>query len=363
MASITYYKGFAIRTNNIDQMDQLKKTVDDYEDETRQKPLGVDAARIDMARITAYKMLTPMSAGQSAFIARMMNRGATVVRVMRPTRIEARHITKSSRVRGFVHGGMLGLLSVRFMNDSSQAKGRSSTYHSMSVIERVNNETGCTHVRWSIPEFQYRFNMNVELPVTRNENPFAGLTMHVAISRLEMLNTDHQRNQFLAECAAYANEITHSRIVAPIQHVIGNRWISEFMIGFSKVCAFKMSQVNDQTISKIERCMNLVDLYHFLAANIGWILNDPLIQCITNMSRLYMRYIERLLYMAKDGIEHSAYMMATHFPELMSPELHVRVIPVSGVYRNPELQIAEDDALFGPLKAAYQRLMPDYCMG
>jgi hypothetical protein len=34
------------------------------------------------------------------------------------------------------------------------------------------------------------------------------------------------------------------------------------------------------------------------------------------------------------------------------------VVPVPDAYRVPEMQIADDDALFGPLKATYQGLMP-----
>ena len=47
------------------------------------------------------------------------------------------------------------------------------------------------------------------------------------------------------------------------------------------------------------------------------------------------------------------------FPEMMTPELHVLVNPREQVYRVPELQIADDDALFGPLKLACQGLLPD----
>jgi hypothetical protein len=104
--------------------------------------------------------------------------------------------------------------------------------------------------------------------------------------------------------------------------------------------------------------MNLVDLHRFVTVSVGWIFNDPLMQCITRMKTLYGKYVERLVFTAMDGVEHSAYIMATHFPELMTPELHVRVVPAHDVFRVPEMQIADDDALFGPLKATYQGLMP-----
>jgi hypothetical protein len=349
----TTYKGFKITTNVIDEMDRLKKTVDDYEQELKQEPMSVDAARVDMARRSACKMLTPLSAGQTKFLARIACGFGPIAPAMTPTRIEARHFTKSSRVRGFVHGGMLGTLSVRLMDDSSQTKRRSRTHHSITVIERVNNQAGCVHVKWSIPEFKRRFNMHVKEHKT---NLFSAMTVDEANAHLILLNTEECRAQFQAECTAYANDPTHSRVAA--HHVMDSQWIPDFTCAFTKVCSHKMAQVNDRSYAMIVRCVNLVDLYHFIVANISWIFNDPLMRCIVRMNHLYGRYIERLLHMAGDGIEHSAYMMATYFPELMTPELHVCVVPRPDVFRVPAMQIADDDALFGPLKATYQGLMP-----
>jgi hypothetical protein len=348
------YKGFNLTTNVIDEMDRLKKTVDDYEEELKQEPMSVDAARVDMARRSACKMLTPLSVDQAKFLTRIAcGFGSSIAPAMAPTRIEARHFTRSSRVRGFVHGGMLGTLSVRLMDDSSQTKRRSRTHCSIAVIERVNNATGCVHVKWSIPEFQRRFNMHAN---EHSQNPLFGMTANEVIAQLNLLNTEEHRAQFQAECAAYANAPTHSRVAA--HHVMESQWISDFMCAFSKVCSHKIAGVNDSSYAKIVRCMNLADLYRFVTVNIGWIFNDPLMQCITKMKTLYCRYVERLVFTAMDGVEHSAYIMATHFPELMTPELHVRVVPVPEVFRVPEMQIADDDALFGPLKATYQGLMP-----
>jgi hypothetical protein len=349
----TTYKGFNITTNVIDEMDRLMKTVDHYEEELKQEPMSVDAARVDMARRSACKMLTPLSAGQAKFLARIARGFGPITPAMAPTRIEARHFTRSSRVRGFVHGGMLGTLSVRLMDDSSQPRRRSRTDHSILVIERANNAAGCVHVRWSIPEFQRRFNMHDS---AHKSNPFSGMTVDEVNAQLNLLNTEEHRARFQAECAAYANAPTHSRVAA--HHVMESQWISDFMCAFTKVCSHKIAGVNDRSYAKIVRCMNLVDLYRFVTANLGWIFNDPLMQFIPRMNKLYSKYIERLVFTAADGVEHSAYIMATHFPELMTPELHVCVVPVPDAYRVPEMQIADDDALFGPLKAAYQGLMP-----
>jgi hypothetical protein len=187
-------------------------------------------------------------------------------------------------------------------------------------------------------------------------NPFSGMTVDEVNAQLNLLNTEEHRARFQAECAAYANAPTHSRVAA--HHVMESQWISDFMCAFTKVCSHKIAGVNDRSYAKIVRCMNLVDLYRFVTANLGWIFNDPLMQFIPRMNNLYSKYIERLVFTAADGVEHSAYIMATHFPELMTPELHVCVVPVPDAYRVPEMQIADDDALFGPLKAAYQGLMP-----
>jgi hypothetical protein len=349
----TTYKGFKIATNAIDEMDRLKKTVDDYEQELKKEPMSVDAARVDMARRSACKMLTPLTADQAKFLTRIACGFGSIAPAMAPTRIEARHFTKSSRVRGFVHGGMLGTLSVRLMDDSSQTKRRSRTHHSITVIERVNNAAGCVHVKWSIPEFQCRFNMHAK---EHKKNPFSAMTVHEANAHLILLNTEEHRAQFQAECTAYANDPTHSRVAA--HHVMDSQWIPNFTCAFTKVCSHKMAEVNDRSYAMIDRCVNLIDLYRFITVNISWIFNEPFMPCVVRMNHLYSRYIERLLHMAGDGIEHSAYVMATHFPELMTPELHVCVVPHPNVFRVPELQIADDDALFGPLKATYQGLMP-----
>lgn len=154
------YKGFTITTNRIDEMDRLKKTVDDYEEDFKHTPMDVDAARVEMARRSACQLLAPMSADQTTIMG--MHIAGTITSAVMPTRVGLKHVTQSSRVRNLVHGGMLGLLSVRLMSDSSQTKRRSRTYQSLSVIRRANNQAGCAHVRWSIPEFQRRFNMQVK---------------------------------------------------------------------------------------------------------------------------------------------------------------------------------------------------------
>jgi hypothetical protein len=356
------YKGFVITTNQIDEMDRLKKTVDDYEEDFNQTHMDVDAARVDMARRCACKMLAPMSADQAMFLKRTalgLDIAGTIAPAVMPTRIGVKHVTQSSRVRNLVHGGMLGLLSVRLMSDSStRVKRRSRTYQSLSVIRRANNQAGCAHVRWSIPEFQRRFNMQAKGSRTGViENPFVLLSMPDAIAKFGLMNTQENRARFLAECAAYANERTHSRIVASTRHVLSDQWIMHLLFGFQKICSHYMSHVMDLSLKKIDRSVNLIKLYRFMMSSVGWIFREPCMNFVVNLTRLYDKYIDRLVYMSKEGVEHAACLMGLYFPEMMTPELHVCVNPTD-LYRAPQIEIGEDDALFGPLKATYQALMP-----
>jgi hypothetical protein len=126
-----------------------------------------------------------------------------------------------------------------------------------------------------------------------------------------------------------------------------------------------MSQVTDASLRKLQRSVNLVQMYRFIISSVGWIFRDPLMQFIVNsitrkgsMNSLYEKYADRLIYMSHEGVEHAACLMGHHFPELMTPELHVRVDPTTDLYRAPQLEIGEDDALFGPLKSTYQALLP-----
>ena len=362
MTTTTFTNGrFIITPNGADTLDRLKKTVDDYKEEFKKTHMAVDAARIEMATRGACKLVVPLSADQATFLGRIalgLDIAGTIAPAMMPTRIEAKHFTKSSRVRNLVHGGMLGLVSGRLM-DSSRTKKRLRTYHAMSVIRRANNQAGCAHVKWSIPEFQRRFNMNVQL-FKFGPTPFTSLTMEDTIVQFNLLNTKENRDRFLEECTAFANDPTHSRTVASTRHVMSNQWITLFICGFSKLCSFRirMAQVSNVSIPKIDRCVNIVNVFRLMAENIGWILSDPLMQCITNMGRLADSFVERLGYMAQEGVEHSAYILGHYFPEMMTPELHIHVNPAGDVYRTPQMQIADDDALFGPLKATYQALMP-----
>ena len=377
MTTTTTYKGFNIKTNYNDAgtLAHLKKTVDDYETECNQNqvPTQIDAARIAMSHRVACRMLKPMTAGQHMWLKRFMlglNVGP-IDSALAPNRIEIRHVTRSSRVRNLVHGGMLGLLARQFMHDTSQSNTRSRTFNSLCIIRRVNNQAGCEHVKWSIPDFQCRYNIGVKY-FKRSHNPVEKMNHDEILAQLNLMDTLENRQIFMEKCKSVANAPNQSRVKYSVvadadaeskywnwrPTVLNDDWITHFITVFSKLCSLKISKVSDNSASKINRCMSLVEVFHFMSNRIDWILTDPNLRQIAKLHPLWEKYMGRISYMAAEGIEHSAYMVGRYFPEMMTPELHIVVNPVVDVYRVPEMQIADDDALFGPMKAKYEAMLP-----
>jgi hypothetical protein len=139
--------------------------------------------------------------------------------------------------------------------------------------------------------------------------------------------------------------------------VANDEWIANLVGAFVKVCSTKMSDVNDSELDKLGRSRKLIDLFHFMA-QVDWMFTDPNVRSMLNMVRLHEAFIRRLFYFAKEGVEHSAYMLGRYAPEMMTPELHMCVVPTRDLYRVPEMQIADDDALFGQMKSVCQAFMP-----
>jgi hypothetical protein len=375
----TTYKRFNIQADDEDASARLKKTVDDYELENKKtrSVLGGDAARVAMSHRSACRMLpmSHVSAAQRMFWLPVVPVGSALA----PNRIEARYFTRSSRVRNMVHGGITGLLAVRLLHNSRQGQGQTRSLRMLCIIRRVNNAAGCEHVKWSIPEFQCRYNIGVKI-LKRKRTQYDTISDDEVLSELNLLDTAENRQAFLEECkavanapnqsrvkyadvvAASANEDDHNSKWCKCRHatVLDNEWIADFSVAFSKVCSIKMAAVCNTSLSKLGRAMNLVDLFRFVS-RIDWILTDPGMRHITNMAGLWEKYVERLTFMATEGIEHAALMLARYFPEMMTPELHVIVVVNAdvNVYRVPQMQIADDDELFGPMKAACQAFMPD----
>jgi hypothetical protein len=374
MTTTTTYKRFNIKTDDANGLARLMKTVDDYEMECTsvQVATQVDCARVALAHRGACRILRPMTGDQRDWLKRVtlgLYVGAVDSALM-PNRIEVRHITRSSRVRNLVHGGITGLLAARFMHDPSQVERTSRTYNSARIIWRVNGEAGCEHVKWSIPEFQCRYNIGVKL-YKRSANPVEGLMHDEALSHLNRLDTAEHRQAFLAECNAVANAPNQSRVKYGMVSmdaeggrwcrnatVLHSEWIGDFIAAFTKVCVIKTDRVGNSSLSKLVRSGHLIDLYRFMTARLDWIMTVPSVRHVTNMNRVWEKYMERISYMAGEGIEHAAYMLARYFPEMMTPELHVKVIPVHDVYRVPDMQIADDDALFGSIKTECDAFMP-----
>lgn len=366
------YKGFKLSFNDPAEKERHMKTVDDYENEPQSTPMNVDAARVALAHMAVCRLLKPTTIDQVHFLKRItlgLNIGS-VVPALAPNRIEARHFTKSSRVRNLVHGGMVGLLAVRFMNDSSQVERRSRTWNSWRIIRRVNGQAGCEHVIWSIPEFQCRHNIGIN-HYKRTKSCFEAMSIDDTNAELNAMNTPENRQQFIDDCNALANRANHSRVkcVSVVhedectkcerQFPLANEWITKYISAFTKVCSHKMGLVTDSSLSLIDRAKSVVELFRFVSSSIDWILMDCNLRFVCKLNTLWPKYLERLVYMSQEGIEHSACILMRCFPEMMTPELHVVVKPSERVYRVPGMQIADDDALFGPLKLACQGLLPD----
>ena len=368
----TVHKGFTINANDDAHLVHLKKTVDDFEKDRNQTHMDVDAARVARSCMSACTILKPMTSEQVRFL-KAIARGTYIGSmgpVFAPNRIEVKHFTRSSRVRNLMHGGITGLLAMRLMNDSSQGDRTSRTYNSWCVIQRVNNEAGCSHVKWSIPEFQMRHNIGYKA-FKKCNNPFVDLEHEDAVAQFNALNTAEHQTAFLAECRAIANGQNQSRVVEHFDknvnndsahkwmvlkpQVPNNEWIAHLIGAFVKVCSTKMSDVNDNALDKLGRSHKLVDLFHFIT-QVEWMFTD--LKFVLNMPRLYDAFILRLFYFAKEGVEHSAYMLGRCAPEMMTPELHMCVVPIRDLYRVPEMQIAHDDAMFGQMKVACDAFMP-----
>jgi hypothetical protein len=360
--------------------DGLKQTVDDFmgsiapcttPDEGCKR---IDAARIAIARAAACSMLVPLvikSKQQLPILKRTNGFGyVAVVPTFAPNRIQRKHLTTDSRLRNLMHGGILGALARRLTLDPTQSRQWHQFNNAFCVVQRANNAAGCAHVKWSIPEFQYAFNIGIKTH-RAGQNPFNDLNDADLLDQLNLLDIAENRDAFRAECKAIACGANQSRVVRSMNAdtpstvwrayrpvVVENTWIMQFMSVFIKLCSAKMAAVNNADATKFDRSTSLIDLYRFIA-RIDWMLNDPNVQCVLNLNRFYEAHIKRLIYMAEQGIEHSAYILRRHCPEMMTPELHVRVVPNPENYMVPHLQIQPDDAVFGPMKIACQGFMPE----
>jgi len=370
---VTIYRGFNIAEDNDGSVNDFMDSIEP----TKTPDKGckqIDAARIAAARASACIMLLPVSLNseqQLQNLKRMKTPGSTaVVSMFAPNRIQLKHLTASSRVRNLMHGGILGALTRRLNRDPTQPKQWHQFNGALCVVQRANSTDGCAHVKWSIPEFQCAFNVGVKRHSTV-QNHINEMDADALVAHFNSLDTAEHRNTFLAECSAVAQK-NQSRVAmksmdpdasamldwtAKRPVVLENTWIMDLMATFVKLCSAKMAAVNNSDAITTERSTNLVDLYRFIA-RIEWMVNDPNVRCVLNLDGFYAAHIKRLIHMANEGIEHSAYMLGRHCPEMMTPELHLRVVANPRFYRIPQMLIADDDAVFGPMKMACQSFMP-----
>ena len=334
----------------------------------------IDAARIAAARASACIMLLPVSLNSNQQLQNLKRMKATgfqgISSVFAPNRIQLKHLTASSRVRNLTHGGILGVLTRRLNRDPTQQKQWHQFNGALCVVQHANSTDGCAHVKWSMPEFQCAFNIGVKRHSTV-QNHINEMAPDALIAYFNSLDTAEHRNTFLAECSAVAQR-NQSRVAmksmdpdasamrdwtAKRPVVLENTWIMDFMVTFSKLCSVKMDAVNNVDASTVERCTSLVDLYRFIVQT-EWMVNDPNVRCVLSLNGFYAAYMKKLMHMATEGVEHSAYMLGRHCPEMMTPELHLRVVANPRFYRIPQMLIADDDEVFGPMKVACQSFMP-----
>jgi hypothetical protein len=101
-----------------------------------------------------------MSADQAIFSKVIVSgtRISSMVPALAPNRIEVKYFTTSSRVSNLVHGDMPGLLVMWLMAIPGRIERNSRTFNALRIIQRVNNEAWCSHVKRSIAGFHLRNN-------------------------------------------------------------------------------------------------------------------------------------------------------------------------------------------------------------
>jgi hypothetical protein len=361
------YKDFKIDES---RMKESMKMVDDFEKHLSDDTMEVDVVKLALAHISACKFLTPMTHDQANFLKRITSGSwiGPLSPVLKPNAIESRHIVASGRVRNLVHGGMLGLLAIRFVHDPTQInQRRRNTYDALSIIQRANNEAGFTHVKYSIHEFQCKHNVgskHFKVP------QFSDLTHDQALEKFNSLDTLEHRERFLEEYRTLqqTDAMTHSRIIQACAdnesdvwilksaRAMNDEWIAQYFGTFSATCQHKMKLIGHST-PLTQSCLNLVDLYR-LIARIDWLLTDPNLRSIVRLNSFYKAFLKRSFYMAKEGVEHAAYVFMRFFPEMMTPELHMHMIPKWEIASSIGMHIEQDDPLFGSMKLACQSFMP-----
>ena len=367
MTMVLTYKDFLIKTQTGNES-RLMKMVDDFEKHLSEEPMAVDVAKVALARISACKFLTHMTHDQVNFLKRFALHTGALIPVLMPNQIESRNIVANGRVRNLVHGGMVGLLATRLLHDPTQANQRKrNTYDALSIIQRANNEAGYTHVKYSIHEFQCNHTVGSKHFKVQH---FRELTHDQALEKFNSLDTLENRERFLEEYRTLqqTDAMTQSRVIQACAdnssdvwiikraRVMHDEWIATYFAAFSATCTHKMKLIGNST-PLAQSCMNLVDLYRFVA-RIDWLLTDPNLRSIVRLNSFYKVFLKRLFYMAKEGVEHSAYVFMRFFPEMMTPELHMHVIPKWEIASTIGMHIEEDDPLFGPMKLACQSFMP-----
>jgi hypothetical protein len=347
------------------QCHNLMKMVDDFEKHISDITMEVDVVKLALAQISACKFVIPMTYDQETYLKRITTGywiGPTSP-LLNPNPIESRHIVASGRVRNLVHSGMLGLLATRLVHDPTQVhQRRRNTYDAVSIIQRANNQDGYDHVKYSIHEFQCKYNVGCK---HFKVNPFMNQTYEQTMEQFNLLDTAENREEFLQEyrLLQQSDQMNHSRVIHPCSHdwltlkrarLMNNEWFASYFASFSTTCKHIMRLISDGSPLS---CLSVVNLYKFVA-RFDWILTDPNLRSLARLNTFYPTYLKRLFYLAGEGVEHSAYVLMRFFPEMMTPELHMHVNPKWQIASVIGMHVEEDDPLFGPMKLACQSFMP-----
>lgn len=132
-----------------------------------------------------------MPADQALFLKVIVSetRVASMFPALAPNRIEVKYFTTSSRVSNLVHGDKPGLFAMWLMAIPGRIEENSRTFNLLRIIQRVNNEAGCSHVKWFIAGFYSRNNTGCKL-FKRCNNPVTIRSLNWRVTPL-WLNSTH----------------------------------------------------------------------------------------------------------------------------------------------------------------------------
>ena len=379
------YNNFIINKN---PKEHPEKIVDDFLIlvETPTKIMLIDVARIAVASSSATQIIynSMHSFYQRKFIIENLKKVILIGRnacniALNINCVHRKLFNNGSRTRCLVHSSITGFLAVRLcikINSNTNPHQKSlSPQNALCIINRSNNEIkACQHVRWSIKEFNLLFNIGIN-HYTTTYSPFNNLTEDESIQKFVIINTVENQNAFINRC----NEIHYlyqSRIIGPyienkyiditkyknndnVNIPIADEWGSIFIAGIISILNFKMVKFKSENGDNVKKALCLIDIFQFVAEHILWVFRSDYIIEIMKLTKIRKVLIERCIYLANEGLEHAAYFLGLLYPEMMTSEIHLNVVPTA-IYNASETWIYHNkDPVFGAIKVALRKLMPN----